>query len=242
MKRGWDVNKAGIEFNTFTTVARCDRTGMLGVAVTTAAPCVGSRLPVIRAGLGAVVIQAVSQPRLGMLGMRLLELGYSAFGVLRELESSDPYFEYRQIALIDADGCVAVMTGKENRPWAGHIEGKGYVVMGNGVKDEGVIRAMGEAFEAAADDPFEERLLKSIEAGRDAGGQPQGQTSASLQTYDRQPFPYIDLRVDVHEEPVGELRRIFNWYRPLIPYYSMRAVNPTIAPYRDWLRQQGISR
>jgi len=142
MENRLDMEKAGIEFNTFTTVARCERTGMFGVAVATASPCVGSRLPVIRPGLGAVVIQAVSQPRLEMLGMRLLQLGHPAPGVLKELENSDSFIEYRQIAVIDADGCVAVMTGKKNRPWAGHLEGKGYVVMGNGLQGEKVIRLM----------------------------------------------------------------------------------------------------
>jgi hypothetical protein len=66
--------------------------------------------------------------------------------------------------------------------------------------------------------------------------------SLYLLTYDRQPYPRLDLRVDVHEEPVGELRRIFNWFRPLIPYYSMRVLDPRVPRYKDWLQQQGNSR
>ncbi len=236
------MKTVGIEFHTFTTVTRCERTGMLGIAMATFSASVGSRCPLIQPGLGAVSVQASAQPRIGMLAMRLLELGHPAPGVLKELETSDPYIEYRQIGMIDADCRVAVRTGKENIHWAGHLEGKNYIVMGNALSGEQVIRSMADAFEAAADESIEERLLRSIEAGRDAGGQPEGQTSASLLTYDRQPFARVDLRVDVHEEPVGELRRIFDWFSPLIPYYNMRAVDPRVPRYHDWLRQQGISR
>jgi uncharacterized Ntn-hydrolase superfamily protein len=233
----------GIEFHTFTVVARCEVTGMLGIAMATYAPCVGSRCPFIQPGLGAVSVQAVAQPRIGALAIKLLELGYSAPAVLKALKDSDPYFEHRQIAVIDSDGHIAAMTGKENHSWAGHLEGKNYVVMGNVLSGERVISEMAEAFEADTDKSFEERLLRTIEAGRDAGGQPEGQRSAHLMTYDRQPFPHVDLRVDLHEEPVGELRRVFDWFKPLIPYYNMRAVDPTSFPrYMDWLSQQGISR
>ncbi len=237
----------GIEFHTFTTIARCERTGMLGIVMATFSPCVGSRCPFIQPGLGAVSVQAVAQPRIGMLAMKLLGLGHSANGVLKAIEASDPHIEYRQIGIIDGDGGVAVRTGKNNSQWAGHVVGKGYIAMGNVLSGEHVVRAMADAFEATADELFEERLLRSIEAGRNAGGQFADdqhlrETSAVLLTYDRQPFARVDLRVDVHEDAVGELRRIFDWFKPLIPYYEMRAVDPGVPRYNKWLGQKGISR
>jgi len=232
----------GIEVHTFTVIARCQQTSMLGIAMATSSPAVGSRCPLIKPGVGAISHQAVSQPRLGMLAMKLLELGHTAAGVLKELKATDPYIEYRQIGVIEANGHVAVMTGKKNHPWAGHQKGKDYIVMGNCLSGKKVIEAMASAFESSTDESLEERLLRAIEAGRDAGGQPDGQSSACLLTYDRQPFARVDLRVDVHEEPVAELRRVFDWFAPLIPYYEMRAVAPTVPRFKDWLREQGIER
>lgn len=236
------MEEAGIEFHTFTIIARCEHTQMLGLAMATSSPCAGVRCPLIQTGLGALSVQAVSNPRMRMLAMKLLEMGHPAQGVLKSLENSDPFIEYRQIGVVDADGRVAVRTGQKNIPWAGHFEGKGYLVMGNALSGEQVIRTMADSFEKSKERSFDERLLSAIEAGRDAGGQPEGQTSAALLVYDRQPYPYLDLRVDVHEEPVRELRRIFDWFNPLIPYYNMRSVEPRVPRYKDWLRQQGISR
>lgn len=235
------METVGIELHTFTIIARCEQTGMLGIAMATSSPCVGSRCPFIQPGLGAVSVQAIANPRLGILAMKLLGLGHSAPGVLKGLEASDPFFENRQIGIIDAEGMIAVSTGSKNLNWAGHHQGKNYLTMGNTLAGGNVIHSMAKSFEGSAEKSFEERLMLAIEEGRDTGGQPEGQTSAILLIYDRQPYPRLDLRVDVHEEPVGELRRIFNWFRPLIPYYSMRALDPRVPRYKDWLQQQGNS-
>jgi uncharacterized Ntn-hydrolase superfamily protein len=232
----------GVNFHTFTIIARCERTGMLGLSMATSSPAVGARCPLIRPGLGAVSVQAVANPRLSMFAMNLLGMGQPAKGVVNILENSDPFIEYRQIAIIDSDGYIAVRTGKNNFSWAGHIEGENYVAMGNVLSGEHVVRAIADFFKKSKEMSFEDRLLGAIEAGRDAGGQPEGQTSAHLLTYDRQPYPRVDLRVDVHEEPVGELRRIYDWFKPLIPYYSMRSVDPRVPRYKDWLKQQGYKK
>ena len=82
------------------------------------------------------------------------------------------------------------------------------------------------------------RLLRGIEAGRDAGGQHGGQQSAALLVYEDRSFAHVDLRVDVHPEPVGELRRVFDAYRPAIPYYNLRQVDARVPPLPDWLRDR----
>lgn len=224
----------GIEFSTFSITARCPRTGRFGVAITTHAMAVTSRCPWVKSGVGAVTTQASTDPRLGPLGLRLLEMGFSAGKVLRELEASDPYIEHRQLAVVDRDGRAAARTGRENRDWAGHHVGDGFVAMGNALISERTCAAMVEAFQASTVEDLAERLLRAIEAGRDAGGQHDGQRSAGLIVYDREVFPRVDLRVDLHAEPVGELRRIFDEYRPLTDYYTLRAANPTIGREADW--------
>ncbi len=195
-------------------------------------------MPFVRARLGVVAIMAVADQRLGHTALKLLELGYKAPGVIEELVRADPYCEYRQLGVVDDDGFAAARTGAMNRSWCGHRIGDGYVVLGNAIAGEQVIAAMEEAFLGSSDEDLEERLLRSIEAGRDAGGQPEGQRSAALVVYDRKDFARVDLRVDLHEEPVGELRRIFEIYRPAIPYYELRQVDPRVPPLDQWLAER----
>ena len=218
----------GIEFHTFSITARCERTGRLGVAIATKAIAVASRCPFVKASVGAVATQASTDPRLGHTALHLLELGYSAPKTLAELEASDPYIEHRQLAIVDRDGNAAARTGKNNRDWAGHITERNYVAMGNVLLGKHVAEAIARAFEDSLDEDLEERLMRAIEAGRDAGGQHGGQTSAGLLVYDREVFPWVDLRVDLHEEPIGELRRILEIYKPQAEFFNLRPSDPTI--------------
>lgn len=222
---------------TFTVVARCERTGMLGIGTATNAFCVGVRVPFIKERVGAVAIMAIADERLGPTALRLLDLGYKAPGAIEQLVATDPYAEYRQLAIVDDDGFAAARTGAENRDWSGHRTGDGYVVLGNALSGEQVIDAMEAAFLEDRDEDLEERLMRAVEAGRDAGGQPNGQRSAALLVYDRKSFSRVNLRVDIHDEPEAELRRIFDIYRPAIPYYDMRQVDPRVPHLDDWLAQ-----
>ena len=87
---------------------------------------------------------------------------------------------------------------------------------------------------------LEERLLAALEAGRDAGGQNGGQQSAALIVYGTEVSAYVDLRVDHHAEPVGELRRVYEGFKPLIPYYHVRpGSDPTVLGRElEWLARQ----
>ena len=222
----------GIEFHTFSMIGRCPRTGRLGVSITTSDVAVGSRCPYVKPMVGAVSTQATTDPRLGPFALRLLEMGYSSTGALQQLEASDPYIERRQLGLVDRDGAAAARTGALNNPWAGHIAGENYVSMGNGLAEEKVVQAMAQAFERSEPEDLEERLLRAIEAGQQAGGEAQDSTphhSAALLVYGSQSFPRIDLRVDEHATPIVELRRVFEIYKPRIDYFSLRASDPEAA-------------
>jgi len=219
---------------TFSVVARCKRTGQYGVAVATYSPNVGGRCPVVIPGMGAASIQAVANPQLAFIAARLLKQGLSSEKVISELLGSDPDPNYRQIAVVDVYGRAHAVTGSRNPVWAGHHVGDGFVCSGNVLVGEQVVAAMARAFQADTEQPLAERLVRSIEAGRDAGGQPEGQNSAALLVYDRYVFPIVDLRVDLHDEPEGELRRLWDWYAPMVPYYIDRAFTPNVPRWWQW--------
>ena len=126
-------------------------------------------------------------------------------------------------------------TGADNRPWAGHRTATTVVVAANAVVDAGVVEAMFEAFHQDPDLGLWERLLSALEAGKGAGGQPNGEMSSGLYVTDREPYPTVDLRVDLHPTPVAELRRLADAYFPLIEYYNLRPVDPRLPPAAEWL-------
>lgn len=222
----------GIEVNTFSVVGRCPRTGRLGVAITTSDVAVGSRCPYVRPGVGAVSTQASTDPRMGPAALRLLEAGKSPQMSLRELAVKDGHIERRQIGLVDAHGRAAARTGAANAGWAGHVVDDNFVAMGNGLAGEGVVQAMADTFRSSEPQDLEERLLRAIEAGQEAGGEARDSTpyhSASLLVYGAESYPRVDLRVDEHPKPIQELRRVFGIYRPKIDFYMLRATDPGAA-------------
>ena len=211
---------------TFAIAGRCERTGRFGAAVSTNPIGVGARCPFVAPNVGVVVTMARTDPRLGPLGLNLLRQGLSAPAVLAQLAASDPGIEHRQICVIDRDGHSAARTGANNKVWSGAFTEKNLVAMGNYLTSSRTADAMAESWRATATLEIDERLLLAIEAGRDAGGQVGGQNSSALIVYDRDVHAYVDLRVDYHDEPIGELRRIYDVHRPLIPYYYGRPGNP----------------
>jgi uncharacterized Ntn-hydrolase superfamily protein len=223
---------------TFAIAGRCKKTGQLGVAITTRPIGVGARCCFIVPNFGIVVSMAYTDPRLGVLGAGLLRAGYSAAKILSEIEQSDPNIEHRQICVIDRDGNAVARTGKKNKDWSGAFCEPNLVAMGNNLVSEKTASAMQSKWNALANSPLDERLLSCLEAGRDAGGQNGGQRSAALVVYDREVYQYVDLRVDLHTEPIGELRRIHDEFKPLIPYYYQRPGRPDeFGREPDWLER-----
>lgn len=219
------------DLTTFSIVAHCPQTGDLGVAVSTAIPAVGAINPFAKSRVGAIATQAWSNPYLGIDGLYLLAQGLSARKVLGQLLKADADKERRQLSIVDAHGGVAAFTGHEVQPWKGHREGKGYIVAGNLLVSGETIQAMAETFEMAQG-PLAQRLLVTLEAGQAAGGDRRGKVSAALLVVRDEEYPYIDLRVDEHPEPVKELRRIFNIYSSL-PYLD------DLHPKRVWPKTKG---
>jgi len=232
---------------TYTIIGRCRRTRQLGIGITTWSLGVGGYCPFVKSNVAALSSQAAADPRLGRLAMRLLEFGYSPARVIQELRSTDPHFEHRQIGIVDKDGNAVVHTGTSTRPWTGHLTGDGYASMGNTSDSEKVVQAMARVFEETEDLDLDERLLLSLEAGRDAGGQraahPESANqdrSAALIVYEFEEYALMDLRVDAHATAIQELRRVRDEYKPYIPlYYELRVKQPDKAPAQPvWFAQQ----
>lgn len=225
---------------TYSVVARCPRTHQYGIGIATYSPGVGSRCPVVVPSCGALSLQAVYSPQLETIAARLLAEGSSAERVVHELRAADPYPEYRQIAVVDVYGRAHASTGKKSPSWSGHEIGDGFACAGNVLAGPVVTQAMRSTFEATAGLDLAERLVRAIEAGRDAGGQPEGQSSAALLVFDRYPFPIVDLRVDLHDEPERELRRLWDFNAPMVPYYIERAFSPMVPRWWQW-RQEHVA-
>ncbi len=237
----------GTYLHTFTILGRCASTGQLGIGIATYSLAVGAYCPVVKPNIGVVSSQAYANPGLGVLSMRLLELGYRPEKIFKELEEQDPYLSYRQIGIIDHNGKSGCHTGADTRPWAGHLIGDGYVAMGNVLAGGHVVEAIAVGFSEAKGQGLDEQLLRGLEAGRDAGGQqhPDGrrlaERSAALITYDSHDVPRIDLRVDAHATAVEELRRIHGLYAPYVDYVRLRAEDPVNTPFQDqWAKDHGL--
>jgi len=197
---------------TFSIIARCPKTLALGVAVSTAVPAVGSVVPHVEAGVGAVATQAQTNVLYGIESLKLLKAGLSPQVALETMLQRDIDKEKRQVIIIDAQGRTAAFTGRENIEWKGHIIGKDCAVAGNMLTGSRVIKAMTETFEATKG-KLAERLLKALEAGQEAGGDKRGRMSAALlvagEQWISETRPVLNLRVDAHQDPVKELRRIY---------------------------------
>ncbi len=198
---------------TFSIIARDAESGAFGVAVSTAVPATGAMVPHAKAGVGAIATQSYTNVRLGIDGLVLLGRGLSPEAALTALLAEDAQAPLRQAAGIDARGRVFAYTGEQCVDWCGHRLGESYTVQGNMLVGRETIDAMAGAFEASRGH-LASRLLKALEAGQAAGGDKRGRESAALLVA---PFldewSKIDIRVDYHEDPVAELRRIFDIMR-----------------------------
>ena len=194
---------------TFSIIARDPERGHFGVAVSTAVPCVGAMVPHARAGVGAIATQSFTNVMLGIDGLRLLEIGLSPEAALTSLLAEDPEAARRQVAGIDAQGRIFAYSGDACVGWYGARSGVSYSVQGNMLIGKETIDAMAEAFELSSG-YLSERLLVALEAGQAAGGDKRGRESAALLTvpFGQAPESKIDIRVDRHDDPVAELRRI----------------------------------
>jgi uncharacterized Ntn-hydrolase superfamily protein len=195
---------------------------MTGVAVSTAVPAVGAICCFGAPGVGAVATQSWANPYLGIDGVELLRSGLSAEQVVERLIGADPGRDMRQLGVVDAQGNSAAHSGASCTDWFGHVTAPGYSIQGNMLTGGETVQAMQESFESTASLDLPERLVRALEAGQAVGGDKRGRQSAAVKVYWREEYPYLDLRVDEHAQPVAELRRVLEVARrQLIPFIEM---------------------
>jgi uncharacterized Ntn-hydrolase superfamily protein len=214
---------------TYSIAARCGRTGAFGIAITSSSISVASRCAWV-GPLGAVTTQNVTDPALGPAGLGLLRQGLGAGAVLELLLKGTPEPEWRQLGVIDRYGRHALHSGAQALGIAALAEGEGCYALGNLLAAPEVPQKMLATYASAEGVGLPERLLRALEAGLAAGGETGEERSAGLHVAEVHDWPVVDLRVDWHDEPIGELRRLWGLYAPQRATYEQRARAPSQAP------------
>src|SRR4051794_30768900 len=203
------------------SIAACDlEEGQWGVATQSKFLSVGSVVPWAEPGVGAIAPQAYANPRYGPQGLDLLREGLSAEEVVERLTTADDGRDHRQLGVVDGQGRSASYTGAECLDWAGGRTGECYAAQGNILVSAETVDAIAETFEAGSG-PLAERLMDCLDAAQAAGGDRRGQQSAALLVVEKDAGyaglsdVVVELRVDDHERPLDELRRIYRLHDAL---------------------------
>lgn len=215
---------------TFSLVARCARTGQFGMAISSSSPAVAARCSHVRAGVGAVASQNVTDPALGPLLLDALETGAPAAEALAAVTAGRAHLEFRQLLVVDRQGGTAIHSGPRVLGLWGEARGRDCAAGGNLLAAADVPQAMVAAFEAA-EGHLGDRLMAALQAGLAAGGEAGPVHSAGLKVADRLSWPLVDLRMDwVETCPIAALAAAWEVYRPQMAAYVDRAENPAAAP------------
>jgi uncharacterized Ntn-hydrolase superfamily protein len=197
------------------SIVACDlEAAQWGVSVQSKFLSVGSVVPWAEPHVGAIATQAYANPRYGPNGLDLLRQGLSAQEVVDRLTREDDGRDHRQLGVVDGQGRAATYTGNECMDWAGGRTGEGYAAQGNILVNKETVDALAEAFESSSG-PLAERLIDCLAAAQEAGGDSRGQQSSALLVverdggYARMSDTVVELRVEDHERPIDELRRIY---------------------------------
>lgn len=202
-----------IPVSTYSIVAYDEETGQLGVAVQSHWFSVGSLVPWIRAGVGAVATQSFVKVEYGPNGLKLMGKGFSAEDALKILVEEDENSDVRQVGMVDVKGSASAFTGEKCIQFAGHIVGKNYTVQANLMASATVPTAMVRAYEITEGE-LVDRLMAALEAAQKEGGDVRGKQSAAIVITSGEPTgidwkdKLFDLRIEDHPEPIKEMKRL----------------------------------
>ena len=215
---------------TFSIVARCSRTGMFGVAISSSSPAVAARCSYAQAGVGAVASQNVTDPSLGPKALDLMARGATASEAVEITMRTAQHREYRQVLAVDAQGVSAIYSGSKALGLWAEARDKDVACAGNLLANEKVIAAMIDSFRASQGH-LGDRLMTALRAALKAGGEAGPVRSAGLKLVRDVSWPVADLRCDWSEDcPIEQLARVWDIYSPQLESYVTRAINPLDAP------------
>jgi uncharacterized Ntn-hydrolase superfamily protein len=203
------------------SIAACDLDAdQWGVATQSKFLAVGSVVPWAEPQVGAIATQAYANPLYVSEGLGLLREGLSAEEVVQRLTAADEGRDQRQLGVVDREGRSASFTGAECLEWAGGRTGPCYAAQGNILVSAATVDAIAETFESSKG-TLAERLLDCLDAAQAAGGDRRGQQSAALLVveqdggYAKLSDTIVELRVEDHELPLEELRRLYRLHEAL---------------------------
>jgi uncharacterized Ntn-hydrolase superfamily protein len=194
---------------TWSILAR-DESGYFGMAIASRFFAVGALCVHSRRGVGALSSQALLNPLYGPAGLDLLAQHCSPEQTIEQLIQHDQGRDQRQLHILPFKGLPAAHTGAACVDWCGHLLEDGLSVAGNMLAGPKVLEHTAQAFKDTAGKPMGERLLAALDAGQAAGGDKRGKQAAALKIHRDEDYLQLDLRVDDHEEPFIELRRLYN--------------------------------
>jgi uncharacterized Ntn-hydrolase superfamily protein len=212
---------------TFSLAGRCERTGAVGAVIASASMAVAARCLAVRAGAGAVCSQSTTDPRLRQALLEAMAGGQAADDALAAVVDRTPDIAYRQLVAVDAAGGSASYSGELALGEATDVCAAGAAAAGNLLADRGVPAAMLAAFAGRAGDSLGDRLVAALAAGLAAGGEVSPVRSAGMVIAESVAWPVTDLRVDWHDDPVGELARLWARWQPQAEAYVGRALRPS---------------
>ena len=201
-----------------------------GMVVCSSSPAVASRCVHLRAGVGAVASQNVTNPHLGTVALDALAGGADAKAALETTIAGESHADYRQLIVVDASGRTAIHTGAKALGIRHEVSAENAAAAGNMLADEAVVTALLDGYLTSAANTTEQRLLDGLAAALSAGGEAGPVHSAGLQVVEDVPWPVTDLRVDWHDAPIGELHRLWAVWQPQKADYRIRGLDPTAAP------------
>jgi uncharacterized Ntn-hydrolase superfamily protein len=214
---------------TFSIVARCAATGQFGIAISSSSPAVAARCAHVRAGVGVVASQNITDPELGILTLDAMATGLDANQAIEAVLKGRLHAAYRQLLAVDKNSNVAIHSGSNVLGTWSEAKGKDCAAAGNLLANTEVAQAMVKCFEATTGH-LADRLLAALEAAAAAGGEAGPVHSAGLKVADKLSWPFIDLRSDWSETPIEDLRSAWTVYKPQAQAYVQRAMDPTQAP------------
>jgi uncharacterized Ntn-hydrolase superfamily protein len=211
---------------TFSLAGRCERTGAVGAVIASASMAVAARCVAVRVGVGVACSQSTTDPRLRQALLEAMAGGLSAVDAMAALIEGTPDIAYRQLAAVDAAGGSACYSGDLALGSATDVCASGAAAAGNLLADPSVPAAMLAAFTARAPDSLGDRLIAALQAGLAAGGEVSPVRSAGMVIAESVPWPVTDLRVDWHDDPVGQLALLWQAWQPQAETYVRRALRP----------------
>jgi len=215
---------------TFSLVARCEQTGMFGLAIFSSSPAVAARCSFAQAGVGAVATQNVTDPSLGPLGLTLMQQGLSAEQTIERIRRDAKYLDYRQVLVVDGNGQTAIHSGANSLGIWTDAQASNVASGGNLLANDQIPQKVVDAF-VNSEGHLGDRLIIAMQAGLAAGGEAGPLHSAGMKIVDKVDWPIADLRCDWTEAcPIENIATAWEIYKPQLDAYLQRAANPSKAP------------